>query len=91
MSGRDLQSLIRSRPFVPLRLYAADGRTYDIRHPEGAMVMSTYVVLPLSERDQVADDSDDRRRLEFLSLMHVVRAEQLAPAPTNGTATRSSD
>ena len=92
MSGRDLQSLLKTTPFVPLRLYAADGRTYDLRHPEQAIVMSTYVVIPVSEDGNlVPSDSDERRRLEFLSLMHIIRAEQLVAPSTNGAAHKSPE
>jgi hypothetical protein len=34
MSPFDLIELLRIRPFQPFRIYASDGRTYDIHHPE---------------------------------------------------------
>jgi hypothetical protein len=91
MSSRDFQGLLSARPFVPLRVYAQDGRTYDLMHPEQAFVMNTYVVIPLSEEDQVPERLEDRYRLEFLSTMHIVRVEQLRAISANGSKTTSDD
>ncbi len=72
MSPQDLLELLRRRPFIPFRLVATDGRTYDVRHPDQALVLRTRVVLPLpGNPDQVAE------RSEHLSLVHIVRAEEL--------------
>ena len=38
MSHQDLSDRLRKRPFVPFRIYATDGRTYDVRHPDQALV-----------------------------------------------------
>jgi hypothetical protein len=74
MSPQDLLDLLRKRPFMPFRLFATDGRTYDVRHPDQALVLRTRVILPMPGGvDQVAE------RSEHLALIHVVRAEELSP------------
>jgi hypothetical protein len=91
MTGREFQGFLNARPFTPLRVYASDGRTYDLKHPEQAYVMSTCVAIPMTDTDQVPDRIEDRIRLEFLSTMHIVRVEQLqSPTPQNGSAAKST-
>lgn len=77
MSAQGLLELLRARPFVPFRLYATDGRTYDVRHPDQALVLRTRVILPIP----TAGDPPDRS--EHLALLHVVRAEELKGEPAS--------
>jgi hypothetical protein len=63
--------LLRSTPFVPFRLYASDGRTYDIRHPDQALVLVSRVILPRPISEGVPESS------EHLALSHIIRAEEL--------------
>lgn len=82
MSSEDLLDLLRAKPFVPFRLYASDGRTHEVRHPDQALVLRTRVILPLSSGSEVPE------RSEHLALTHVVRAEEISSAvaasPGNG-------
>ena len=41
MGPQDLFDLLRRRPFVPFRIFATDGRTFDVRHPDQALVLRT--------------------------------------------------
>ncbi len=34
MTIQEIQRLLSARPFDPFRVLVADGRTYDVRHPE---------------------------------------------------------
>jgi hypothetical protein len=72
MNARDLLDLLRARPFVPFRLYATDGRTYEIRHPDQALVLRSRVVLPRDTTNGIPESS------EHLALLHIIRAEELA-------------
>jgi hypothetical protein len=82
MSSQDLIELLRTRPFVPFRIDATDGRTYDVRHPDQALVLRTRVILPL-----MTPQADVPERSEHLALVHVVRLEELptgtSPSPAN--------
>jgi hypothetical protein len=79
MRPEDLLELLRTRPFKPFRIFATDGRTYDVRHPDQALVLRSRVILPLPSGAGVAEGS------EHLALVHIVRAEELPqePASTN--------
>jgi hypothetical protein len=72
MSPQDLLELLRARPFVPFRIYSTDGRTYDVRHPDQALVLRNRVILPSPPTNGIPET------LEHLSLIHIVRAEELA-------------
>ena len=72
MSAQGLLDVLRRRPFLPFRIYPTDGRTYDVRHPDQALVLRTRVILPLAGGgDEVPE------RWEHLALVHVVRLEEL--------------
>jgi hypothetical protein len=72
MSSQDLLDLLRSRPFKPLRLYATDGRIYEINHPDQALVLRSRVILPLSSTPGTLPDA-----AEHLALIHIIRAEEI--------------
>ena len=92
MSGRDLESLLQTKPFNPVRIYAEDGRTYDLTHPEQVIVMRTYVIIPISEDGKsVPVRSEQRDRVENLSIMHIVRVEEISTYSQNGAAAKSTD
>jgi hypothetical protein len=71
MSPNDLLEVLRTRPFVPFRIDATDGRTYEVRHPDQALVLRTRVILPLPSGNGVPE------RSEHLALVHVERLEEL--------------
>ncbi len=82
MRPEELIQLLRRRPFVPLRLHMTDGQTYDIRHPDNVIVLRSRVDIG------VAPDPGTGvvERVEYCSLVHIVRVEELqtATAPGNG-------
>jgi hypothetical protein len=84
MSAQDLLELLRARPFLPVRLYATAGRTYDVRHPDQALVLKTRVVLPLSS---AKEEEGVPERSEHLALIHVIRAEELTKETASGAGT----
>lgn len=49
-----------------------DGRNYDVRHPDQALVTRYRVAVPLPPTDEVPE------REEHLAIMHIVRIEELA-------------
>jgi hypothetical protein len=81
MSAQDLLDLLRARPFVPFRIYATDGRTHDVRHPDQALVLRTRVVLPVG-----ADPANVPERSQHLALVHIVRLEELTTGAAPSTA-----
>ena len=84
MRPDDLLELLRTRPFQPFRLFATDGRTYDVRHPDQALVLRSRVILPLPSGNAVPDGT------EHLALIHIVRAEVISqPATSSGNGEAS--
>ncbi len=82
MRAEELTELLRTRPFVPLRIHLSDGQTYDVRHPD--------LVLVLRQRVDIGLKPDPAtgvlERVEHCSLLHVVRVEELPPASPAGVA-----
>jgi hypothetical protein len=83
MRAEELTQLLRAQPFVPLRIHLTDGQTYDIRHPD--------LVLVLRQRVDIGVQPDPAtgvlERVEHCSLLHIVRVEELPPAPSGGATT----
>lgn len=71
MRATDVLEVLRARPFVPFRIYATDGKTHDVYHPDQALVLLTRVILPVPSEGEIAE------RSEHLALSHVVRIEEL--------------
>jgi hypothetical protein len=38
MGAEELRTLLRRQPFVPIRIHLTDGQTYQVRHPEMALL-----------------------------------------------------
>ena len=74
-----LRDELHRQPFVPLRIYLTDGKTYDIRHPEMAMITSREVYIG---REETAPGSGIARECDLVSLLHVVRVEQMPYSAT---------
>ncbi len=73
MRAEELRNLLSRRPFVPIRIYFTDGTTYDVKHPEMALLTRSTVEIGLEEQEgsRIAD------RVVYCSLGHIVRVENL--------------
>ena len=76
MRTEDLREFLRRQPFQPFRLTLTDGRTYEVRHPELAMVGRSTVAIGVPAAGESEPIYD---RLVTVSLLHVMQAE-----PING-------
>jgi hypothetical protein len=83
MRAEDLMQLLRRRPFNPLRIHLTDGKTYDIRHPDMALVLRQYVDIGV----RPDPESGVLESVERCSLLHVVRVEELPPTTAAGVGT----
>jgi hypothetical protein len=74
MRPEDIRDLIRHEPFRPFRITLTDGRFYDVRHPELAMVgRSTVAIgLPANGQDETIFD-----RLVTVDLLHIMQTEHV--------------
>ncbi len=73
MRPEELRTLLRRRPFVPMRVHLTDGTTYDVRHPEMALLTRSTVEIGIEQEDGngIADD------VMYCSLVHIVRVQNL--------------
>ena len=74
MRTSDVLDFVQRRPFQPFRVTLTDGRTYDVLHPELAMVGRSSVVIGLPARDE-SDPVYDRT--VTVSLLHVMQVQTL--------------
>jgi hypothetical protein len=68
----EIRSHLRRQPFRPIRIYISDGSSYDIRHPELALVTRTEVIIALD-----AGDDEIPERSVYCDPIHVTRIEPL--------------
>jgi hypothetical protein len=77
MTAEALRSELRRHPFVPLRIFLTDGKTYEIRHPEMVLLSQREVYIGR----ETHPGSGVAATLDLVSLLHVVRVEQVPPTP----------
>jgi hypothetical protein len=75
----DIREFLQHKPFQPFRLTLTDGRTYDVRHPEMAMVGRSAVAIGLPAKNDPRPVFD---RLVTVSLLHIMQVE---PSEMQGT------
>ena len=69
--------LLAARPFQPFRIHLSNGLVHMVRHPEQALITSSYLILGVPVNDAPGQAVGDT---VFLSLIHVVQVQPLAPA-----------
>ena len=76
MTVQTFKELLSQRPFKPFRLVMSSGQTYDVRHPEMALLTRTDILVGI-------DETDDGVPAEFkiCSLLHVSAIEPMSASP----------
>jgi hypothetical protein len=77
MRREELLRLLRSQPFRPFRLRLSNDTTYEIRHPDMAIVTLSAVYVGVPSPGATTAAADD---IVIVSLLHVLTMEYLAPA-----------
>jgi hypothetical protein len=72
MTVQTFKELLARRPFQPLRLILSSGQSYEIRHPEMALLTRTDILVGTG----VADDGVPSE-VKILSLLHVTAIEPI--------------
>jgi hypothetical protein len=80
MRPEDIREFLQKKPFQPFRLTLTDGRTYEVPHPEMAMVGRSAVAIGLPAPN---DPSLIYDRLVTVSLLHIMQVE---PSEMQGTS-----
>jgi hypothetical protein len=76
MTVQTFRELLTARPFRPFRLVMSSGQTYEVRHPEMALLTRTDILVGINQ----ADDGIPAQ-FKICSLLHVTAIEPLAPSP----------
>ena len=70
-----IRELLRATPFQPIRVFLSDGSSYDVRHPELALVTRRHVLIALPlENDRLPE------RYVTCDPLHITRIEPLEAA-----------
>jgi hypothetical protein len=72
MRPEDIREFLQHKPFQPFRLTLTDGRAYEVRHPELAMVGHSAVAIGVPALDDPRPIYD---RLVTVSLLHIGQIE----------------
>ena len=75
MTADTFREILRRRPFDPFRVVMSSGESYNVMHPEMALVTARSLILALS--DPTAPEGE---RLAFCSYLHIAHIETLRPA-----------
>ena len=80
MTVQTFRELLTQRPFKPFRLVMSSGQTYDIRHPEMALLTRSDLLVGI-------DEAEDGVPAEFkiCSLLHVSAIEPINSASPGST------
>ena len=75
MRPDQIRAHLRKQPFRPIRLYVSDGSSYEVHHPELALVTRAEVVIALDPGDDEIPEQS-----VYCNPVHITRIE-----PLNGT------
>jgi hypothetical protein len=81
MRPEDILELLRTRPFEPFKMHISDGSTYEIRHPDMAIVQRSKITVAVPGPEGPDGPAE---RIVNCALIHITRTEVL-----NGSTTRS--
>ncbi len=86
MTVQTFRDLLAQRPFKPFRLVMSSGQTYEVRHPEMAMLTRSDILVGVGETDENVP-ADFR----ICALLHVTSIEPLPSSGPGRTRKRRSD
>ena len=78
MRPEDILQLLRRRPFEPFRLHLSDGSSFEIGHPELAIVERSKVIVGVPGPE--GPDGPVERTV-FCALIHITRIEPADGSP----------
>ena len=79
MRPDDIRRLLRTQPFQPFRIHLSDGKAFEVRHKELAMVgrSTVTICIPASDEDLPIFD-----HLVHCALIHITRTELIDGIPS---------
>jgi hypothetical protein len=79
MRPEDIRVFLRRQPFRPFRLTLTDGRTYDVMHPELAMVGRSSTEVGLTRPEDPENIAERIVSISLLQIMQIEPLESLSP------------
>jgi hypothetical protein len=84
MRPDDLRRLLHTQPFRPFRILVHERTSYEVRHPEAALVGPSTVMVV--ERE-IGPNQVTLEQEVIIALLHITRLERVsAPSLGNGSA-----
>jgi hypothetical protein len=83
MRPDDVLDFVRRRPFQPYRFTTTGGETFEVRHPEMAIVGRSALAVGVPPSDEISVHN----RIVTIALVHIVKLELLSghgPDSQNG-------
>ena len=77
MRADELLEFVRRQPFTPFRIHMTDGQAYEVNHPERILISRSLAIVAVGGKNGIAE------RTHHVSLLHIVRVEDLADASSN--------
>jgi hypothetical protein len=77
MRAEEIRQHLDAEPFIPFRLCLSDGSSYEIQHPDQALVTTWSVEIGVPEQQP---QSRIYNRIAHCSLLHIVKVEKLQAA-----------
>ena len=77
MRSEDLRVLLRDRPFQPFRFFIHEITSYEVRHPDAAVVSASTVTVLTRENGPGPLNFDQE---VIVALLHITRIERI-PMP----------
>ncbi|MBV8781618.1 MAG: hypothetical protein JO353_09490 [Phycisphaerae bacterium] len=71
MTVQTFRELLARRPFKPFKLIMSSGQTYEVRHPEMAMLTRSDMLVGINVEDGVPAE------FQICSLLHVATVEPI--------------
>jgi hypothetical protein len=78
MQREILREWLKRQPFQPFRVFVADGRTFDVRHPRTNLLAQTFIKIGVPEPGNDSPVSCDYT--EYVPLAQIIKLEPLSPA-----------
>jgi hypothetical protein len=75
MTVQTFRELLGQRPFQPFRLVMSSGQSYDVRHPEVALLTRSDLLVGVEETDEGVP-----AEFKICALLHVTAIEPLGSA-----------
>jgi hypothetical protein len=76
MQRETLREWLKRQPFQPFRVYLADGRTFDVRHPRTNVLAQTFIKIGIPEPNSTNPLLCDHA--EYVPLTQITHLESLS-------------